>query len=88
MEGEELVWADIVDWQSPSLIRLEWTMCQDSQEPLDVEIRFESETDNSTRVTIEFDDGPVEEPTGGFDCDWSLILARYVRFMGGTPSLD
>jgi len=87
-DGEEVVWADIVDWQSPTRIKLEWTLGHDSQEPLDIEISFDPESDSSCRVTIEFDDNSVAVAASGFDCDWPLILSRYARFMGGTPSLD
>lgn len=87
-DGEEVIWADIVDWQSPTRIQLEWTLGQESHAPLDVEIRFDPETDSSCRVTIAFDQIQDVQSISGFDCDWPLILARFARFMGGTLSLD
>ena len=87
-DGEELVWADVVDWQSPQLIKLEWTLGVEAQAAHDVEIRFESVSADSCRVTVEFEQGDGDHGEGDFDCDWSLIVARFARFMGGPLSLD
>jgi hypothetical protein len=90
LDGDELIWADVADWASPSLIKLEWTLGVDPQSTLDVEIRFDEVSAETCRVSIEFDhsEAPVDDGRGGFHCDWSLIVSRYARFMGGAVGLD
>jgi hypothetical protein len=89
-DGEELLWADIQEWKSPEFIRLHWTLGQDELGSSDVDIRFNTANGGMTRIRISCEQasGPERGPDSAFVCDWSLILARYVRFMGGAVPLD
>ncbi|MCU6482751.1 hypothetical protein [Arthrobacter sp. A2-55] len=85
-DGDELAWADIVEWESPTLLRLDWRVADAPLSSSEVEVRFEDVVDGACRISIGF-----EAMTAGDShlvCDWPLILSRYARFMGGALRLD
>lgn len=89
-EGEEIIWADVLEWDSPEFVRLHWTLGQAKNGTSDVDIHFEDAGEGRTRVRIltEGSTQPIEDGDDDFVCDWSLILSRYARFMGGALKLD
>ena len=89
-EGEEIVWADITEWESPGHLSLQWVLGSDPENPPEVDISFELADGGMTKVSVTYDHVPGAEAAedGTFACDWSLILSRYARFMGGALQLD
>ncbi|MHA7304526.1 SRPBCC domain-containing protein [Arthrobacter sp. TMN-49] len=89
-DGEEIVWADVEEWESPGFIKLQWTLGQEQFGSSEIEIRFESVDGGMTRVRIDYQQvsGQDSASDGVFVCDWPLILSRYARFMGGAVKLD
>ncbi|MFQ4149875.1 SRPBCC domain-containing protein [Arthrobacter sp. LAPM80] len=89
-DGEEMVWADVLEWESPEFIKLHWTLGQDLHGGSDVEIHFEPVENGMTRVRVGFlrVDASDDASDESFVCDWPLILSRYARFMGGASKLD
>lgn len=89
-DDEEVVWADIVELNAPTLISFHWTLGEETLGSHDVDVKFESVHGTMTRVTISWEQTPDQHSDSGnvFVCDWSLILSRYARFMGGVVQLD
>ncbi|WP_425864178.1 hypothetical protein [Arthrobacter sp. TWP1-1] len=89
-DGEEIVWADIQEWDSPEFIKFRWTLGQEEFGTSEVDIRFEPSEAGMTRMTISCEQitGSESDSDNVFVCDWSLILSRYARFMGGAAKLD
>ncbi|ALV44834.1 hypothetical protein MB46_04235 [Arthrobacter alpinus] len=89
-DGDEMVWAEIQEWDSPGFIRLHWTLGSEELGTSDVEIHFDVADGGLTRVTIRCERALSSESDSDnvFICDWALILARYARFMGGAAKLD
>ncbi|AIX99602.1 MULTISPECIES: SRPBCC family protein [Arthrobacter] len=89
-DGEEIVWADISAWESPSHLALQWVSGNVSENHQEVDISFELADGGMTKVSVTYDHDPGAEAAedGTFACDWSLILSRYARFMGGAVQLD
>ncbi|MEO8222670.1 MAG: SRPBCC domain-containing protein [Specibacter sp.] len=89
-DGEEIVWADVQEWESPSFIKLHWTLGQEQFGTSEIEIHFEPVDEGMTRVRINYEQVSGLEATsdGVFVCDWPLICSRYARFMGGAVKLD
>lgn len=89
-DGEEIVWADVVEWETGEFIRLHWTLGQEQFGSADVDIHFMAEEESQTRVRVVTEQA-VKSPGDDddlFTCDWALILSRYARFMGGALKLD
>lgn len=89
-DGDEIVWAEVQEWDSPEFIRFHWTLGQEEFGTSDVDVRFEAVEGGMTRVSISCERALSAESDSDnvFVCDWSLILARYARFMGGAAKLD
>lgn len=89
-DGDEVVWADVQEWESPSFIKLQWTLGQEKLGTAEIEINFEPVDGGLTRVRIEYQQvsGLESDSDGAFVCDWPLICSRYARFMGGAVKLD
>ncbi|MFC8304947.1 hypothetical protein ACFUCV_14940 [Specibacter sp. NPDC057265] len=89
-EGQEVVWADITEWQLGEFIRLHWVLGQEQYGSVDVDIHFEALHDGQTRVRVitEQNTQRQDQEEDVFICDWPLILSRYARFMGGVLKLD
>ena len=89
-DGEDIIWADVQEWESPRFIKFHWTLGQEQHGTSDVEIHFDPVEDGMTRVRISYEQvsADADGSDGSFICDWSLILARYARFMGGALKLD
>lgn len=90
IDGEEIVWADITEWDSPSHLGLQWVLGTDSENRLEADISFELADGGMTKVSVTYDHAPGGQAAedGTFACDWALILTRYARFMGGALQLD
>lgn len=90
VEGEEVVLAEISDWDSPNHLALQWVLGSDPQHHPEVDISFELADGGMTKVSVTYDheSGAESAEDGSFSCDWSLILSRYARFMGGAVQLD
>ena len=89
-DGEELVWADVQEWDSPALMSFHWILGGESLGANDVDVRFGPANGTMTRVTISCEQvlDTESDLDNVFVCDWSLILSRYARFMGGAVELD
>ncbi|MFB9164161.1 hypothetical protein [Arthrobacter psychrochitiniphilus] len=90
LEGEEIILADIESWESPTHLSLVWAFGNESVEEREVDISFDLVEGGMTRVKATFHtlQGLDSLGEGEFFCDWSLILSRYARFMGGAVQLD
>lgn len=89
-DGEEIIWADVAEWESPEFLRLHWILGQAQHGTSEVDIHFEDVGEGRTRVRI-LAVRPIPSADGADDdfvCDWSLILSRYARYMGGALKLD
>lgn len=90
-DGEEILWADVMEWESGEFIQLHWILGQEQYGSADVEIHFEAAGAGQTQVRVVTEKMPQHHVQGDDDvfiCDWSLILSRYARFMGGALKLD
>ncbi|ALO67508.1 hypothetical protein AS189_14690 [Arthrobacter alpinus] len=89
-DGDEVIWAEIQEWDSPGLIRFHWTLGDENLGSNDVDVKFETANESMTRVTISWEQvlDQQSDSENAFTCDWSLILSRYARFMGGAVHLD
>ena len=89
-DGEEVVWAEVVEWDAGEFLRLHWVLGHEQNGSADIDVHFEVVGDSQTRVRVITE--PITQGTEQvgktFICDWSLILARYTRFMGGALRLD
>ncbi|MBP2415078.1 hypothetical protein JOF48_003877 [Arthrobacter stackebrandtii] len=90
LDGDEVVWADIADWQAPAHLGLRWILDGGAGEGPEVEVSFSTVDGGLTRVSVGYEQVEDAESVGegSFACDWPLILSRYARFMGGAVSLD
>lgn len=89
-DGEEVVWAEVVEWDAGEFLRFHWVLGHEQNGFVDVDVYFKAVGDSQTRVRVATE--PITQSTEQvgetFICDWSLILARYTRFMGGALRLD
>ncbi|MHA7175996.1 SRPBCC domain-containing protein [Arthrobacter sp. Sr24] len=90
IDGEEIIWADIVEWEAPEHLNLLWVFGNDPESEREVDVVFEAANQGMTRVKITFHQSSAGEDLNEseFSCDWPLILSRYARFMGGAVQLD
>lgn len=89
-DGDEVIWADVVEWEAPQQIKLHWVLGQQQDGGSDVEIHFETVEGGASRVSVRYEQcsGETYDSGDSFTCDWSLIFSRYARFMGGALQLD
>lgn len=90
-QGEQYLWGQLRNWEPPSSLELSWQLGGNPLTPTRVTVEFETRGGRSTLVRLVQDRWPdgaegvsMREKFG----DWPAILARFVRFMGGQPSLD
>jgi uncharacterized protein YndB with AHSA1/START domain len=85
-DGSECHWADVVEFDPPSRILLEWKVNPDAAAATDVEVTF-TELDGKTRVELVHsgferlgEGGAVS--AGNYDSGWDAVLGRFVDAIG------
>lgn len=89
--GSQESWGEVTAWEAPTSLVIKWQLGFSPLNSTRVQVNFQELSENSTTVTLVQDGwtpGIVGVEQYEKYCDWPLILARYARFMGGTPSLD
>lgn len=81
--GEEYVWAEIVEWDEPNKLVLSWHPNLERPQPTEIEIRFEPAPEG-TRVTLEHRGwetlGDVAaEARESYETGWPPVLDLFVR---------
>jgi uncharacterized protein YndB with AHSA1/START domain len=89
-DGDEYVWGQLRSWEPPSSLELSWQLGGNPLAPTRIIVGFEPREDGGTVVRLVQDGWP--EGREGVRMrekfsDWPAILARFVRFMGGSATL-
>jgi uncharacterized protein YndB with AHSA1/START domain len=84
--GQEAHWADILAWDRPERVVLDWRVNPAAAAPTEVEVRF---ADDGGRTRVELVHrgwerfGPTAEETrASYDSGWDLVLGHYVGSAG------
>ncbi len=90
-KGEKCLWARVSSWTPPSSFDLSWLLGCDPLNPDRVAVSFRPDAAGGTCVLLVHEhSGPesgAQHDNGVFH-KWTLVLDRYLRFMGGWPDLD
>jgi uncharacterized protein YndB with AHSA1/START domain len=84
--GEEYIWAEIVEWDEPTKLVLAWHPNPDRPQPTEIELRFEPVA-GGTKVTLEHRGwetlGDVAmEARESYETGWPPVLELFARRAG------
>jgi uncharacterized protein YndB with AHSA1/START domain len=84
--GEEAHWANVIAWEPPHRLVLEWKVKPDAIAPTEIEVRFTPEGDG-TRVDLEHRGfealgKDAEEAHTGYSNGWPKVFQDYVDTVG------
>ena len=85
-DGDQYLWGQLRSWEPPSSLELSWQLGGNPLVPTRLRLQFESDGDGGTKVRLVQDGWPDGEEGARMRekfSDWPVILARFVRFMGG-----
>ncbi|MCA4133757.1 SRPBCC domain-containing protein [Arthrobacter sp. M4] len=87
-DGRTAVWGTIDDWQPPLSFHASWYPGSTALWSTELRVAFRA-VDGGTEVRVVHDGWEgAEKPSAiraEYDAGWPLVLASYVRFMGGSP---
>src|SRR6266545_1807844 len=84
--GEEAHWANVIAWEPPHRLVLEWKVNPDAVAPTEIEVRFTPEGDG-TRVDLEHRGfealgKDAEEAHADYSGGWPTVFRDYVETVG------
>ena len=85
--GEEKTWGEILVWEPPHRISFTWYLGTDAQNPTIVDVRFNAESTNRTRVDLQHR-GPEligdlwSSRAVRFIAGWDAVFESYAKFAG------
>ncbi|MEZ4707662.1 MAG: SRPBCC domain-containing protein [Caldilineaceae bacterium] len=85
--GEEKTWGEILTWEPPHRIAFTWFLGTDAQNPTIVDVRFNAENANRTRVDLEHR-GPEligelwHSRAVRYIAGWDAVFESYTKFAG------
>ncbi|WP_442214650.1 hypothetical protein [Specibacter sp. RAF43] len=86
--GDVRPWAEVDEWVRPESIAMRWVLDPDPRAQSSVRVSFSAGGAERSTVSVRQQRSSTNPGRGGFVWDWSLILSRYARYMGGSVGLD
>ncbi|WP_394941296.1 SRPBCC domain-containing protein [Psychromicrobium sp. YIM B11713] len=88
LDGRQHLWANVLDWQQPTTIALDFYLGGDPTMPTRLSVRFAAQHEGTTVSLLHegWAVGSAGQEQYAKYADWPFIIGCYARFMGGPVS--